>query len=102
MGFYNSYLRKLGWSKEDLVREANDLALNCWHLGELPSLEAKTVGKMGLKGPCSRPCLPLLPSLRMAMYMRLHAPMPVVLGYLVEPVLGTRRNLNGTHRLLDL
>ena len=50
MGFYNSFLRKLGWTKEELVRQANDLALNCWHLHELPQLEAKTVGKMGLKG----------------------------------------------------
>ena len=50
MGFYNSHLRKMNWTKEDLVREANDLALNCWNLRELPQLEAKTVGKMGLKG----------------------------------------------------
>ena len=49
LGFYNSLLRKLGWTKEELVRQANDLALKCWHLPELPQLEAKTVGKMGLK-----------------------------------------------------
>jgi ATP-dependent RNA helicase MSS116, mitochondrial len=27
LGFYNGRLRKLGWSKGDLVREANDLVL---------------------------------------------------------------------------
>jgi hypothetical protein len=30
LGFYNGKLRKLNWTKADLVREANELALNCW------------------------------------------------------------------------
>jgi hypothetical protein len=30
LGFYNGKLRKLNWTKADLVREANELALKCW------------------------------------------------------------------------
>jgi len=49
LGFYNSNLKALGWSKVDLVSEANEWFLS---LGqeEPPALQAKTIGKMGLKG----------------------------------------------------
>ena len=49
LGFYNSNLRKCGWDKPKLVQEAN---LYSQYLGctEVPTLEKKTVGKMGLKG----------------------------------------------------
>jgi len=50
MGFYNSYLGKLHWSKEDLVSHANYYAVECMKLSGPPPLEPKTVGKMGLKG----------------------------------------------------
>ncbi len=50
MGFYNSFLRKMGWSKEQLVQEANDFALNVCMCADVPALEKKTIGKMGLKG----------------------------------------------------
>ena len=50
LGFYNSHLRKLRWSQEELVARANGFALECLGLREPPPLEAKTVGKMGLKG----------------------------------------------------
>lgn len=50
LGFYNSHLRVLGWNKEALVQHANYYATNVLRLYEIPALEAKTVGKMGMKG----------------------------------------------------
>eukprot|EP00937_MAST-01D_sp_MAST-1D-sp2_P005261 g5261.t1 len=50
LGFYNSHLRSLGWSQRELVERANSWACDCCGLAEPPSLQAKTVGKMGLKG----------------------------------------------------
>ena len=49
LGFYNSNLKLLRWSKEDLVAEANDWFASLGQ-SEPPALLAKTVGKMGLKG----------------------------------------------------
>jgi len=49
LGFYNSNLKLLRWSKEDLVAEANDWFASLGQR-EPPALLAKTVGKMGLKG----------------------------------------------------
>ena len=49
LGFYNSNTKTTGWSKSELVAEANN-----WYyslgFSEPPALQAKTVGKMGLKG----------------------------------------------------
>ena len=50
LGFYNSSLRKLKWDKDTLVDEANDWANQILGLHTPPQLQAKTVGKMGLKG----------------------------------------------------
>ena len=50
LGFYNSSLRRLRWDKDDLVAEANDWAKEILGMAEPPQLQAKTVGKMGLKG----------------------------------------------------
>ena len=52
MGYYNTYLRRLGWTKEDLVREAGLLAVSGfgWTESIPPPMEPKTIGKMGLKG----------------------------------------------------
>jgi ATP-dependent RNA helicase MSS116 len=50
LGFYNSHTKKLRWKKETLVEHANYWATQCCGLGAVPSLQAKTVGKMGLKG----------------------------------------------------
>lgn len=50
LGFYNSFCGKLRWSKRELVERANNYALECLKLAEVPSLEPKTVGMMGLKG----------------------------------------------------
>jgi ATP-dependent RNA helicase MSS116, mitochondrial len=52
MGYYNSFLRRMGWTKADLVREAGKLAVSGlgWTESNLPSMDPRTVGKMGLKG----------------------------------------------------
>lgn len=56
LGYYNSSLRKMGWSQADLVAHGNEFArdvLRTEPQGEgwaPPGLLAKTVGKMGLKG----------------------------------------------------
>eukprot|EP00039_Didymoeca_costata_P002991 m.64366 g.64366 ORF g.64366 m.64366 type:complete len:612 (+) comp11644_c0_seq2:132-1967(+) len=51
LGYYNSNLRKLKWSKEDLVYTANLWICSVMGYGEEPPrLLAKTVGKMGLRG----------------------------------------------------
>jgi ATP-dependent RNA helicase MSS116, mitochondrial len=49
MGYYNGNLRKCGWDKPTLVREANKIA-GFLGLAQQPSLQKKTIGKMGLKG----------------------------------------------------
>jgi len=52
MGYYNSFLRRMKWKKEDLVHNANLLAITGfgWTESKPPPLEPKTVGMMGLKG----------------------------------------------------
>ena len=49
LGFYNGNLKKCGWNKTQLIQEANHFA-ECLGLSEQPSLQKKTIGKMGLKG----------------------------------------------------
>ena len=49
MGYYNGNLRKCGWDKPTLVHEANKIA-SFLGLVQQPSLQKKTIGKMGLKG----------------------------------------------------
>jgi ATP-dependent RNA helicase MSS116 len=49
LGFYNSNLKKCGWDKPELVVNANTFS-RYLGLSEVPFLEKKTVGKMGLKG----------------------------------------------------
>ncbi|KAL2436589.1 ATP-dependent RNA helicase, mitochondrial [Exophiala dermatitidis] len=50
LGYYKAHLKVLGWSPADLVREANRFALDGLECPEVPALEKKTIGKMGLKG----------------------------------------------------
>jgi ATP-dependent RNA helicase MSS116 len=50
MGYYNSHLKKLKWSKNKLVENANRWIMGCQGLSSPPSLQAKTIGKMNLKG----------------------------------------------------
>ena len=49
LGYYNGALKKLRWDKKQLVQQANMWASEVG-LCEQPSLQRKTVGKMGLKG----------------------------------------------------
>ena len=57
LGYYNSNLRNLKWNQAALVQNANDYARYCLQTAPAadgtwypPALQAKTVGKMGLKG----------------------------------------------------
>ena len=50
LGFYNTFTKRLRWSKEDCVAYANGFALTVLGLATPPALEAKTVRKMGLQG----------------------------------------------------
>ena len=50
LGFYNSYLKRLRWDREEVVRRANEFSMKVMGLPSPPALQAKTVGKMGLKG----------------------------------------------------
>jgi len=49
LGYYNSSLRDLRWTKEQLVQQANAYALTIGCVG-VPPLLKKTVGMMGLRG----------------------------------------------------
>lgn len=49
LGFYNSNMRRLGWGREELVHFANAFSQSVG-LPELPAIQKKTLGKMGLKG----------------------------------------------------
>ena len=50
LGFMKGFMKKLQLTPEGLVKTANDFALNGMQSGEVPEIEKKTVGKMGLKG----------------------------------------------------
>jgi len=50
LGFYNSHLKRLKFTREDVVRRANTFATEVLLLDSPPALQAQTVGKMGLKG----------------------------------------------------
>jgi ATP-dependent RNA helicase MSS116, mitochondrial len=49
MGFYNTHLRALRWDKTDLVAMANHWITAVVGDAEPPELQARTVGKMGLR-----------------------------------------------------
>jgi|EP00505_MAST-04D_sp_SCG-Rhode-Island_P000616 ATP-dependent RNA helicase MSS116, mitochondrial len=50
LGYYNSNMKTMKWNQNMLVEHANVYATKCLALPEPPSLQAKTVGKMGLRG----------------------------------------------------
>ncbi|CAN0402720.1 unnamed protein product, partial [Hapterophycus canaliculatus] len=50
LGFYNGQLRRVRWSKEDLVARANFWITTVCRQAEVPGIQAKTLGKMGLRG----------------------------------------------------
>jgi ATP-dependent RNA helicase MSS116, mitochondrial len=49
LGFYNGHIKKLHWDKNELVEQANQWILH-HGLTTIPAIEAKTIGKMGLRG----------------------------------------------------
>ncbi|KAH0301387.1 DEAD-domain-containing protein, partial [Aureobasidium melanogenum] len=50
LGFYKAHARAMRWNDDQLVAEANKFAIEALGCDEIPGLERKTVGKMGLKG----------------------------------------------------
>lgn len=50
LGYYKVHVKSMRWDNTQLVAEANKLALNGLGAAEIPALEKKTIGKMGLKG----------------------------------------------------
>ena len=50
LGYYKPKMRLMGWDAATLVATANRLALGALALEEVPWLQAKTVGQMGLRG----------------------------------------------------
>ena len=50
LGFMKGFTNKLQLDSNGLVRMANDFALRGMGCGEVPIMEKKTIGKMGLKG----------------------------------------------------
>jgi hypothetical protein len=52
LGYYNTYAKILGWSKAKLVDEAGRYVREAmrWEGAELPEIERRTLGKMGMKG----------------------------------------------------
>lgn len=49
LGYYNGNLKLLGWSKEQMVSEMNKWVTKVVLAAEVPKLEAKTAGKLGLR-----------------------------------------------------
>lgn len=52
MGHYSPFIRRMGWTKEDLVHEAGLLAVSGlgWTESKPPPMDPKIIGKMGLRG----------------------------------------------------
>lgn len=52
MGYYKTFLRRLGWTKEELVRKAGQVAVSSfgWTESTPPPMDPNSIGKMGLKG----------------------------------------------------
>ncbi|EXJ87670.1 hypothetical protein A1O1_04594 [Capronia coronata CBS 617.96] len=50
LGYYKTHMKSLRWSATELVREANQFALQGLDCPDVPALEKSTIGKMGLKG----------------------------------------------------
>lgn len=50
LGYYKAHLKTMGWTSADLVQQANILAKDGLSCADIPGVEKKTVGKMGLKG----------------------------------------------------
>jgi len=49
LGYYKTFIKRIGWSKEQLVEEAYGFATRALRLSQ-PRLPKRTAGKMGLRG----------------------------------------------------
>lgn len=49
LGYYNGHTKFLGWSKPELVQQANELSA-ILGASQPPKLTAQCIGKMGLRG----------------------------------------------------
>ncbi|KEF56689.1 uncharacterized protein A1O9_06878 [Exophiala aquamarina CBS 119918] len=61
LGYHKSFIRSFGWSAEELVGEANKLALEGLGCAEVPGMYKKTINMMGLKGVRGLVVLPNAP-----------------------------------------
>jgi ATP-dependent RNA helicase MSS116 len=52
LGVYNTSMRSLKWTRDDLVAQANAFARSSlgWTDHDLPEIDRNTIGKMNLKG----------------------------------------------------
>ena len=50
LGFHKQHIKKMGWTPEMLVREANDYATETMGCPEPPPIMKMIIGRMGLKG----------------------------------------------------
>jgi len=64
LGFYNSFLKRLRWDREEVVRRANQFAGSVLCLPSPPPLQAKTIGKVALASTTTL----LMPSIRPPRY----------------------------------
>ena len=61
LGYYNSHLKRLEWTREELVRRADLFAVEALNLPSAPALEPKMVGMMALKGVAGLRVVPAPP-----------------------------------------
>jgi ATP-dependent RNA helicase MSS116, mitochondrial len=61
LGYYKTFAKALKLSPAQLVQEANQFALTGMQCPEVPALEKRTIGKMGLKGVPGLKVLPNAP-----------------------------------------
>jgi ATP-dependent RNA helicase MSS116 len=50
LGYYKGSMRGMQWDSAELVRQANTFAIEALCAPEVPALQRKVIGKMGLKG----------------------------------------------------
>lgn len=50
LGYYKNHIKGMGWDSTRLVAEGNEFALTGMGCAEVPGIQSRTVGKMGLKG----------------------------------------------------
>ncbi|KAI9744832.1 MAG: hypothetical protein M1818_001757 [Claussenomyces sp. TS43310] len=61
LGYYKNHLKALKWDVDRLVAEGNQFAISALGSAEIPGLQKKVVGKMGLKNVRGLNIIPNLP-----------------------------------------